>query len=224
MKTSIKLAATISLIAPLLLSGVAMAIESQETEPKPTQVAHTETSTNDESEPTTDKTALPQRLEKRQGELRTKPSLVEQKRLELRCKPAQPLFKNFGDKVRANVDSRHKAYEALEQHLTTITEKLDAKGVDTTELKSQQKILDDKITVYNKDLKTYRQALTDLSTMDCAANTAGFKASLEEARKMRENLSKSIADIQTYVKETIKPTLVKIRQELAQKQETEESN
>jgi hypothetical protein len=57
---------------------------------------------------------------------------------------------------------------------------------------------------------------------DCTADPTGFKASLESARTAREQLAKSAADIRAYIQQTIKPTLVEIRAQVAKK--TEGSN
>jgi chromosome segregation ATPase len=203
MNTRMQIAIAGILATPVLILGVTSAQESP-AQPQAQQP-------NGQNQNST----LQQRLEERKNRRQVSLNQFEQSVLAQRCKPAQPLLKNLGDKVRSNVPQRHKAYEALNTHLTALAEKLEAKNVDTGTLKQQQAALNEKITVYKTDIANYQQALDDLVAMDCAADPVAFKASLEEARALRENLSKTITEIRTYVMETIKPTLVAIRTSLA---------
>lgn len=200
MNKRIKIIASIAMLTPLLLFGVASAQDNTET---------TNTTTPTQTE------VLKQRLEKRKQEMKLRLNAAELRRVSQRCKPSQANVKKVGDKVRANIPQRHKAYEALESHLLTLINKLDAKGVDTTQLKSYREELSVKISDYKADVVSYQQALDDLSAMDCQQDPEAFKASLESARKLREELKVSIGDIRTYVMETVKPALVTLRQELA---------
>ena len=198
MKARLKIFVGAILAAPLLLIGSAM--------------AH---GTENHVLAQQDRPSVEERVEKRKSELRTKLNAAELKRLEQRCKPSQSSLKKVGESVRANIPQRHVAFDHLNEHLTRFIEKLEAGGGDSTEIKAQQTALATMIAEYKADMADYQKALDTISSMDCVRDTVQFKASLEETRTLRADLNKSIGDIRTYVKETIKPTLVKIRQQLA---------
>ncbi len=206
MKTHIKLITSAAIAAPLVLLGSAAAHEG-EVHPEPAQPAA--------------QTTLQQRLEERKNKLKPRLNAAETKRFQQRCKPAQPALKQAADKVRASLPQRHKAYEAANTQLSKLIGKLDVQGVDTAQLKSQQAELNAKISQYKNDMAAYQQALDDLAAMDCPADAAGFKASLESARGLRQGLDRLSADTRTYITETIKPALVAIRISLASGNQTE---
>ncbi len=190
------------------------------TEDKTTSSTTTTTTPKTETETPKDGATLQARVEKHKADEKLKLTTAETQKLQTKCKVAQTPIKTLGDKVHANVDQRNKAYEELSTHLTALLPKLKAKGLDTAELSSEQQTLATKIATYKTDVATYQQDLTDLNAMDCASDPTGFKASLTTTRTLRENLSKEIADIKTYVTNTIKPTLAKLRAQLATEEQT----
>ena len=131
------------------------------------------------------------------------------------CKPSQAIVKNLGEKVNANVPQRYKAFENLESHLDTLITKLGTTSVDLTKLKEEQAMLKTKIATFKTDYEAYKATLTDLRSVDCSTDTTGFKAALEDARTARQKLSDELADMKAYIKDTIKPTIVEIRQQVA---------
>lgn len=199
--------ASLVLLMPLV---VAVRVTAQGDTSDDNSQSTTETTENETEKPE-DATKRKERLEKRKDELKLRLSTAEQQRLKLRCKASQAVIKNLGNRINANVPKRHRSYDQINQLLLTIIEKLNAKGVDTTELKSEQEILAQKIAAFKTDLESYKEVLSDLYRMDCTTDTEAFKASLESARTMREKLAQSDKDIQSYIKETIKTTLSEIR-------------
>jgi chromosome segregation ATPase len=113
------------------------------------------------------------------------------------------------------VPTRTKDYEALSSNLNTMLEKLNAKNIDTTELKAELTAVQTKITTFSTDLTAYKQALSDAKNADCTTDPAAFKAALQTARTARDKVVKDAADIKAYVINTIKPTLQKIRTQLS---------
>lgn len=192
----------------LSLTAPVAAVESDQSQAGPV------TPSQAASQPAKPQTTLKERLEKRKAELKTQLTAAQQQRVKTRCKPAQAAIKVLDQKVNANVPNRIRAYEELSNHLPKLITKLKAKGVDVTTLEQQQETLKAKVAAYKADADTYKQALADLNEIDCAADTTGFKASLESVRTLREKLSASMADITKYVKETIKPALQQIRTQL----------
>lgn len=210
MKARITMAIAGAFAVPVLLLGI---VTAQEAAPDAT----TQTETRQQAQGTT----LQQRLDERKNRLKPTLDNPELAAIAQRCKPAQPLLKKLGDKVRANVPQRQRAYEEVDRRLVSLIEKLEVSGIDTATLKQQQGELNGKITAYKADAAKYHETLDDLTAMDCTADPVAFKASLDDARRLREDLSRQIADIRTYVMDTIKPALVEIRKSLAAGNTTE---
>jgi hypothetical protein len=182
----------------------------------------TSTHTDAEHQAATAAEELKMRLEKRKTELKTKLLATEQVRLKARCKASQAVLTGLSKRLDNTAANHTKAYKAINTKLSTLTPKLDDKGLDTTALKNAQVTLANKIAAYETNLKSYQQAVSDLKTMDCVADPTAFKASLETARSLRQKLHDSAADIRTYVNQTIKPILAQLRAQLAQKESTTE--
>ncbi len=190
----------------LLLAGLAT-VRAQET-------------INSEDQTTTEpKTTIQERLVKRKAAYQTKLNSSELARLRARCKGAQVPLGPIRDKLVTTQKNRVNAYNTLQDRLNLMVTKVDDKA-DTTELQSQIKVLDEKITALEQSIADYRQAVSDLIEIDCATDPNGFKASLEEARSLLAKLKESSKDIRTYINDSIKPSLKTIRETLAKEQKS----
>jgi chromosome segregation ATPase len=164
---------------------------------------------------TSDAKGLEDRLQKRKTEFKTNLTATQKLRLTQKCKPSQAVIKKLGDKTNANVPARAVAFTNLQTHLDALVTKLGSTSADLTELKSEQATLKTKLDTFNTDLAAYKTTLSDLQAVNCATDPTAFEASLAAARTARQKLATELTDIKSYVKDTIKPTLVKIRQQLA---------
>ncbi len=198
-----------SIVATLVfVPVVAFAVEDEN------QTSETTTTTTTSETKTEDAAALKDRLEKKKTELKIKLTNLEQEKIKTRCKAAQGVVTSLSEKVKNNGPNRTKAYTELVSRLTALIDRLKAKGVDVTELQQELAVLQTKIDTFNTDLAAYKQALSDLKNVDCSTDPTAFKAALEASRAARDKLIADAADIKAYVKDTIKPTLEKIRAEL----------
>lgn len=180
-----------------------------------------DTSSSSSSE---DSTARQARLEKLKTDLKIKLDAKEQEKLKTRCKPAQTIVKNVGERFNTKAPGRAKIYDELVTRLNSLVTKLKAKGVDTTELEQEISMLQTKVTLFNTDLAAYKQALSDLRDVDCVTDPTAFKAALEAARTAHDKVIKDAADVKAYVKDTIKPTLQKIRSVLEEQEKAPEDS
>lgn len=215
MKQRIKLMAGIALALPVLVFGVVAA----ET---------TTTTTNDDTTTQTttdDKTELSDRIAKRKAALKIKLTNLEKARLKLKCvAAAQGPVKRLSGRINGLETSRNEVYTNLVNRLTKLSDQIKTKGLDTTTLDGQVTTLKGMIDTFKSDLETYKTAVSDLTNMDCTSDPDGFKASLEDARAARAKLAKDSSDIKTYLNDTIKPTLVALRNQLETKETTSEEN
>ncbi len=215
MKKRLQYIISLSLMAPLMVLA-------------PVAIAHGQTSdsssSTDQQLTDTEKAQLQSRLEKEKTDLKIKLGVAETALIKAKCTPAVSNIKSLSTRFLTNVPQRVKAYDNLSSHLDTLITKLNAKGVDTTELKQELTTLQAKITTFNTDEAAYKQALSDAKNVDCSTDPAAFKAALLTARTARDKVMKDIADIKAYVKDTIKPTLQKIRTQLASQEQSSSQN
>ena len=189
-------------------------------------VASPDNETETETVKPDDKDLL-QRLSDRKAGLKTKPNTTEQSRLKLKCASAQTgSVKSLSGRIKGIETSRKKVHENLINRLEKLVEKLKVKNVDTTALEAEIVVLKTKIATFDADLALYKQAITDLKSMDCVADPVSFKASLETSRTLKQTVAKDSETIKSYVTETIKPTLkiIQASLETAEKVETNKTD
>lgn len=238
MKKLIKITLSAAVTAPLLVfAAVSAAPETPDdgsSRPAPVKVtSETESNQSGTESQTTmrattessgDTAELKKRLEERKARLKTKLTILEQNRLQNRCQNSQGKFSSLNGRIKGIETSRTQVYGALIDRLTALESRLETHGADTTKLQADIDALKAKIETFNTDLAAYKQTVADLAAMDCKADPAGFKASLETARAALQKVKQDAADIRTYVNETVKVTLKDIRSQLeGTKTETEPS-
>lgn len=190
--------------------GIALAVEDSE--------ENTTTTLTDEQ-----KKSLAERVEKRKTELKTQLKASEKARLKTKCKASQGKISSIRGRIKGIETSRSEVYKNMINRLTNLSDKLENKGADTTELDATIAELQTKIETFNTDLAAYKQAVSDLADMDCEADPDGFKASLEAARTALATVNQDALAVRSYLQDTIKPLLKTIRAQLAEaKPESEE--
>lgn len=167
-------------------------------------VIHTQTETER-------KAALKERVEEAKQKAKTALDAAAQKRIEDRCESAQKKVTTLETIVGERAKRRNTAYDTLLDRLNNLVTKLQAKNVDTTELEQEIATLEMKIAQFKTNLTTYRQSISDLSSLACKDDPSAFKSLLEQARAQRETVKTDAEAIKEYFKETIKPTLEEIR-------------
>ncbi len=214
--TKLKLfVASVLAITPFL-GGVALATTTTPASPPAASNTATNTSENDEeaSAATTQKKTRDERLAERKAALKTRVTAAEQTRLTAKCKGAQTVTKTLTTRAATIGQNRSKVYDSISKDLAGLTAKLKENKIDTVTLEAQIAEFEAKVKTLQEDLATYKTALEDMTEMDCVKDPTGFKASLEEARTLREELAKQSTDIRVYLETTIKKTLQDIRTEL----------
>lgn len=158
--------------------------------------------------------ALKSRTDKYRAALEEAPNTTEQQRIKLRCLAVQTNLKAFDARVQTVQTKRGEAYDTILAKLNELLTNLQNQAFDTTQLQQNVTALTEKTDNYDATMKTYVQALDDLTVIDCAKDPTSFKAALEVARTDHDKLRTSISDIRTFVTNTIKPQLQAIRTQL----------
>lgn len=200
----------------VISTGVVLAVEDAESTPATT-------STQAEGSTTEAEKSLAERIAKRKAELKTQLRASEKARLKAKCKASQGKISSIRGRIKGIETSRSQVYKNMLNRLVKLSDKLENKGADTTELDAAIAELQTKIETFNTDLAAYKQAVSDLADMDCEADPDGFKASLEAARTALTTVNEDALAIRNYLKDTIKELLKTIRSQLAEtKPESEE--
>lgn len=182
----------------------------------PRIVAAVEDNSNTDTQGETEDKQFSERLEKYKLERNLRLTQFQQNLVKNKCKQAQGGgIASLHGRIKGIETSRSKVHGNIIEHLNKLVEKLKAKGIDTSTLETQIAELKTKIDTFKTDLEAYKQEIADLKEMDCTADPTAFKAALEAARESKAKLKESAKSIRDYVKNTIKPTLVGIRQQLA---------
>ncbi len=170
-----------------------------------------------------DPAELKARLQKRKDTLNLRLSNAQKTRLQARCENAQGKIRSVEGRIKGIETSRDRVYANLLSHLTDLSGKLKTKNVDTNQLDAQISLLEESIGAFKAGLAEYKQAVADLTAMDCASDPEAFKAALEESRSYRKTLHETGQNIRKLILETIKPALAVIRAELAAQREANSS-
>ena len=220
MKKQISIALILAVILPLFVFGMVRAEEGTGSSSGSGSTSSNET----ENETEADQTARQQRIEKRKAELKIRLSSLEQAKIKTKCKNSQGLVMSLSGRIKGLQTSRNQVYTNLASRLTKLSGQLKDQGLDTATLDTQIAELKTKVDTFKTDLTAYKEAASDLADMDCVNDPTGFKASLEAARSTREKVAKDAMDIKTYVNDTIKPTLVRLHDQLEAQENTSGEN
>lgn len=205
-----RLLVSAALLTPLFVVGTVAAIDAGTTTNTTTTPSSNETKTLS----TEEKQALTQRVTQRKDAMKTKLAAAEQQKIQSKCKSAQGVIAPLANGLETAHSKREQAYGGVIARLAMLLNKLKAQNVDTTKLQSEIDALKAQYAQYQADMTTYKQAVTDLKSMDCASDPAGFKASLDSARAALAKVQTDAAGIKLYVKDTVKPTLQTLRNQL----------
>jgi chromosome segregation ATPase len=223
MKTRYRAVLSAIIVVPLLFAGPVAAIENNSTTPSNSgsgssshdKVAVNETATPSQS--VDDSASLQKRLDNRKNELKVKLTAVEQQKIQLKCKASQGNISSLKGRINGIETSRTNVHRELVDRLTKLGDKVKAQNVDITELQKEIDALKSQISTFDTDLAAYKQAVSDLTAMDCAKDPTAFKASLLAARAAHDKVAIDAKNIRSYVNDTIKPTLQQLRKQLEDK-------
>lgn len=224
MKDRLRMLVSILVLSMFCVFGNLGLATAREAEAEDTTTATTQTRETTSTDSTTEtENEVEARIEKHKSELKTKLTTAKQNSIKSKCKASQGKVSSISGRIKGLETSRTQVYKNLTTRLTTLSQKLKDKGVDTTDLNAQIAELSTKIDTFNTDLTAYKQAVSDLETVDCVSDPTAFQASLEAARTARTKTADDAKAVRAYLNDTIKPTLKTIRQTLESTTKTEDN-
>ncbi len=156
------------------------------------------------------------RIEAYKTKLAKRLTTSEEKKISGVCKTSQQRLENVQTQVEETFSQRQKKLQSIVLKLDDLSVKLGQASTDTTELDAVTVNLTAKITEMLERFTEYQQMLEDSSTIDCATDPQGFKASLEAARAKRAEIKTMSNDIKKYVTDSLKTVLESIKISLVQ--------
>jgi hypothetical protein len=156
-------------------------------------------------------TTMEQRLSARKAKVQL--SANDKASIAAKCTLAQTAINDRKTKdVKASA-IRLQSYNELVKRLTFLVDNLSSQGNDATQLLNAESYFVASINSYLANAQKYKVAMDDLVIMDCKSDPTGFRATLEEARKLRAQLSLDVAAIKNNLG-NLKSQLSKSRQDL----------
>lgn len=108
--------------------------------------------------------------------------------IEGRCKGAQTKVQQVEVKLDQIESNRERIYGQVLARYSQLGERLQATTPEAVDYKSEVVLLRTAIVGYKNNFATYKTAVSDLASMDCASDPVGFKATLEVVRGLRQQL------------------------------------
>lgn len=179
----------------------------------------TEVETTTQSEDVTTESAAEDkktRVEEYKAKQTKRMTASEEKKVAGVCKTSQQRLEKVQTSVQETVVKREEKLKSVALRLDDLSVKLREASVNTSELDAVIVNLKAKTTEMLTEFEEYQQMLDDASTIDCATDPQGFKASVESARAKRAEIKTMSTDIKKYATESVKTTLDSVKTTLSQ--------
>lgn len=158
-----------------------------------------------------------QRIQQRKANASRRFSMAEQNIIRGKCQAVHGVVRATDARFKSFEAKRLRVYDGLVARLERLNATLTSAGADTAEYDTQVAALKRKTEAYTAALAAFKQSLADLVAMDCTSDPEGFAVTLLEARTLREHVITTGKDTRGYLKDTLKPTLVNLKQGLKDK-------
>lgn len=106
-----------------------------------------------------------------------------------------------------NKDTHLMKYKNMQERFLTLADRLDKKGYNTTQLRTDGKTLDAKIKKSTDDYASFITKLEATKQYTCGASQGQFKTSLEAARAQLKIFRSDVQDVRSFYKLTVKTDL-----------------
>jgi hypothetical protein len=171
---------------------------------------------NPTSNVSTKPTALQQRVSQRKSSLNTQLTSLQAQILTSKCSPAQDILSKVKSKDNTTAEKRKQTYTELSAKVSSVTDILQKKGIDTTALKNAKDEYNSAANQYLIDSDSYKTAIEDVVSIDCKSDPAGFEATLVSSRQLRAKLATDSSQIKNKISEITK-ILASAKEELNKK-------
>lgn len=107
---------------------------------------------------------------------------------------------------------RHlEAYAKVKERVLVLIGKLEAKGIDVTNLKADLVVFDQKVTKFSDDYVIYIGKLKESQVYVCGKSEGQFLAKLKEVKVALAQVHQDAVNIRTYYAQVLKPEINRIK-------------
>lgn len=136
---------------------------------------------------------------------------LNERQIERRCLVSQKLIEARIENYTKHRDNHKTRYSRVKDRLSKLVAKLTNKGYDTTKLKTDLQILDEKILKFNTDVDAFHKKLEEANDFNCGDSEGAFKSKIQEARALLTIVKDDALDIRDFYKNTIKSDFQALR-------------
>ncbi len=158
--------------------------------------------------------SLQQRITNYKKNLEREIKKAEEDRMKFRCEVAKTYVSTLSTRLAATQKKRNKAYSKISTQLEELFLRLEAQAFETSKLKENLDVLYSKFSTFTSDMKGYKQAVDDMQQIDCKKDPKSFIAALNEAQVNHAKLVVLVNDIREYIANTVKPSLIQVREQI----------
>jgi chromosome segregation ATPase len=152
-------------------------------------------------------------LEEAQAKLAERVAQQEEA-VRLRCEKTnsniEKIIENYDTKVQKHIDT----YSSIKSRIEYVVKLLESKGADVSALRTELDTLNEMIFTVATEREQYIATLRESQTLVCGESEGAFKEKIQEARNKLPKIKTDVEAIKSYIKDTIRPELQKLRDSL----------
>lgn len=136
---------------------------------------------------------------------------IKKENLTDRCKNVVGRISRITTSAGNGIGGKQKAFQAIADRFSKLSEKLVVKGVDVTELDAAIATLNEKIQILETDYAAFIDSLDNTQQYECGNSEGEFKEAREAAAPAFEQVQKDKMDIEEFLKNDMKAVLEELR-------------
>lgn len=144
---------------------------------------------------TSQTTTRDQRVNQRKAEQQAHINEQSLSNLAARCEKIQKTITTLKTKDAKALTRRHDFYTDKANKLNYIVENLKKQNISSATLETASQPFTVAVNKYLVDAQNYKAAIDDLAAMNCSSDTAGFRATILSAQKLRAQLATDAQNI-----------------------------
>jgi chromosome segregation ATPase len=145
------------------------------------------------------------------AEQRKELNAQQQEMIQNRCEFIANRIQNRISAYEQNQNARSESYKNIRTRVQSIANRLKSDGYDTSQLETDLATLSDKIENISDDYATFISGLKNTQGAECGKSKGEFANRYMNARSAMLSVREGILDAKTFIQDTIRPDIQKIR-------------
>jgi CRISPR/Cas system CMR-associated protein Cmr5 small subunit len=132
----------------------------------------------------------------------------------VKCNSVKSLADKKLTKFEENKNKHFKIYSELTLRFSEKIDKWDELGLDTTKLKADLKVAEEKIAKFEEDYADYRAKLEAIKILDCSDTLSDYAKAIKDARDTLKSVREDVVDIKTYYWTQIRTDILDLKKQI----------